>query len=89
MEIYDTFYSPDDDTGTWFQSTEKGLAFVKRDADGFGMLNIPKEKGKGRLFFSTNRSVLLEEDNEALSVRIHLDLKKKKNSQFRLKHYEK
>lgn len=88
MEIYDTFYSPDDDTGTWFQSTEKGLAFVKRDADGFGMLNIPKEKGKGRLFFSTNRSVLLEEDNEALSVRIHLDLKKK-NSQFRLKHYEK
>lgn len=43
-EAWNTFYSPGDDTGTECQSTEKGLAFVSRAADGFRVLNTRGER---------------------------------------------
>lgn len=54
-ETCDTLYSWADEIGTWFQSTEKELAFVKWDTGGFGALNTPKEKGSP--VFSTKRNV--------------------------------
>lgn len=65
--------------------------FVKRDADGFGMLHTPKGEGAPVL---SNRSIFLEGDQEALFVRTPLTVRlvrkeERKSSTFRLKPYKK